>query len=69
MINIAPNIDYKFRPILNARSYVFDNTRMTNLFENRINRICSKLYDMDVFIHEQLKQDIYEATEIREGKR
>jgi hypothetical protein len=69
MINIAPNIDYKFRPILNARSYVFDNTRMTNLFENRINRIYSKLYDMDVFIHEQLKQNIYEATKIWEGKR
>jgi hypothetical protein len=69
MVNIAPNIDYKIRPILNARSYVFDSTRMTNLFENRINRICSKLYDLDVSLHEQLKQNIYDATEIREGER
>lgn len=69
MKNISLKIDGKLRPILNTRYNFFDSVRICNLFENRIDRVFSKLYRLDVAIHENLKQNIYDATEIRERKR
>ena len=66
---ISYEIDKILRPILNIHRDIFDNVRYSNLYENNINKVFTKLYDMDAFIHEQLKLNIYEATEIREGKR
>jgi hypothetical protein len=66
---ITDNINNKLRPIFNCRYNFFDNNRICNLYENRINKVFVKLYNLDSSIHEQLKQDIYEATEIREGER
>jgi hypothetical protein len=66
---ITDNINNKLRPIFNCRYDFFDNNRICNLYENRINKVFVKLYNLDSSIHEQLKQDIYEATEIREGER
>jgi len=66
---ITDNINNKLRPIFNCRYEFFDNNRICNLYENRINKVFVKLYNLDSSIHEQLKQDIYEATEIREGER
>ena len=68
MNNITLNIDLKHRPILNIHSDTFDSMRIRNLFENKINKVFSKLYDLDVSLHEQLKQNIYDATKIWEGK-
>ena len=66
---ITDNINNKLRPIFNCRYDFFDNNRICNLYENRINKVFVKLYNLDSSIYEQLKQDIYEATEIREGER
>jgi hypothetical protein len=66
---ITDNINNKLRPIFNCRYDFFDNNRICNLYENRINKVFVKLYNLDSSIHGQLKQDIYEATEIREGER
>ena len=66
---IADSINNKLRPIFNCRYNFFDNNRICNLYENKINRIFNKIYDMDSSIHEQLKQDIYDTTKIWEGKR
>jgi len=66
---ITDSMNNKLRPIFNCRYEFFDNNRICNLYENRINKVFVKLYNLDSSIHEQLKQDIYEATEIREGER
>jgi hypothetical protein len=66
---IADSINNKLRPIFNCRYNFFDNNRICNLYENRINKVFFKFYNLDSSIQEQLKQDIYEATEIREGER
>ena len=66
---ITDNINNKLRPIFNCRYNFFDNNRICNLYENRINKVFFKFYNLDSSIQEQLKQDIYEATEIREGER
>lgn len=69
MNNITLNIDLKHRPILNIHSDTFDSMRIRNLYENTINRVFSKFYNLDASLHNQLKQNIYDATEIREGER
>lgn len=66
---ITHSINDKLRPILNCRYNFFDNNRICNLYENKINKVFVKFYDLDSSLHEQLKQNIYEATEIREGER
>ena len=66
---ITDSINDKLRPIFNCRYDFFDNNRICNLYENRINKVFFKFYNLDSSIQEQLKQDIYEATEIREGER
>ena len=66
---ITDSMNNKLRPIFNCRYNFFDNNRICNLYENRINKVFFKFYNLDSSIQEQLKQDIYEATEIREGKR
>ena len=68
--HIKEKIDLSLRSLLyNKHNKAFDNVRIGNLYENILNSVFNKLYNMDVFIHEQLKLNIYEATEIREGKR
>ena len=69
MKNITLKIDLKHRSLLNIRSDTFDSMRIRNLYENTINRVFSKFYNLDASLHNQLKQNIYEATEIREGER
>ena len=71
MKNITINIDLKHRPILNsnARHDFFDSVRIANLYENKVNRVFSKLYNLDASLINQLKHNIYDPIKIREGKR